>query len=207
MRIALGPRALLDQFHVEPLGRGFHCGDEGAQFGRRILNRLESLVAGAVEHVDQRAKAVFGHQRGIGVGGAVAGHGIGANGREAFTVGEQFGSARGKARGHLDPVGEVGGEAFGQPREIDRAIDRGDRLALRHYLGRKGCGYGFERFDVRKRGHEAAPFTRQFISLDQTVKGEDLASNGKVAILPSTTSSMVVPTLARLRTRPGRPVP
>ena len=155
MRVALDPCALLDQRHVEPRGLRFHRRDEGAQFGRRVGHRLDPLVAGPVEHVDQAAEPEFGHQRGIGVGGAVAHHRIAADGGDAVFVGQQFGAATGHPGRQFDRVGGIHRIALGQPREIDCAVNLRDRALLRHHFRRieRRPGQRVGRNILCKRGH------------------------------------------------------
>src|SRR3546814_1600412 len=67
--VALISRALFDQLHIEPAGLLLHLADQRGEFGGRVLDRLDPLVARVDEHRDGARETVSRHQRGIGVAG------------------------------------------------------------------------------------------------------------------------------------------
>ena len=125
--VATQTGAFAHQVHIHPVRGGFHGGDEVHQFLRRIRDCVESFVAGFLEHADQVAEAVFGHQRGVGIGHGVAQQGVGAGALHFLIVGEDLlavlvGEMARQGAADVHGIGEtLRGDI-----EIDIAIERGN---------------------------------------------------------------------------------
>lgn len=111
--------------HIDPGRRVFHRTDEADEFGRRVGDRINALVAGGDQHFHQRAEAMPWHQRGIGIGNRIAEHGVERHAPDQVGVGVQAGGIGGKAAAQFRQARFACQQTFGTDGEIDIAVHRG----------------------------------------------------------------------------------